>query len=208
MAFTLPDLPYAYDALQPFMSAETLEYHHDKHHLAYITKGNELIAGTGLESLSLEQAMVAAYKDKSKAGLFNQLGQHYNHIHFWNWMKPNGGGKTMPGALESKIASDLGGYDSFRNGFVQAGMTQFGSGWCWLALDNASGKLEIVKTPNGENPLVMDKTPLLGCDVWEHSYYIDYRNARQKYLEAFVDSLINWDYVGQMFEQGPVRIAA
>lgn len=208
MAFTLPDLPYAYDALQPFMSAETLEYHHDKHHLAYITKGNELIAGTGLESLSLEQAMVAAYKDKSKAGLFNQLGQHYNHIHFWNWMKPNGGGKTMPGALESKIASDLGGYDSFRNGFVQAGMTQFGSGWCWLALDNASGKLEIVKTPNGENPLVMDKTPLLGCDVWEHSYYIDYRNARQKYLEAFVDSLINWDYVGQMFEQGPIRIAA
>lgn len=208
MAFTLPDLPYAYDALQPFMSAETLEYHHDKHHLAYITKGNELIAGTGLESLSLEQAMVATYKDKSKAGLFNQLGQHYNHIHFWNWMKPNGGGKTMPGALESKIASDLGGYDSFRNGFVQAGMTQFGSGWCWLALDNASGKLEIVKTPNGENPLVMDKTPLLGCDVWEHSYYIDYRNARQKYLEAFVDSLINWDYVGQMFEQGPVRIAA
>lgn len=208
MAFTLPDLPYAYDALQPFMSAETLEYHHDKHHLAYITKGNELIAGTGLESLSLEQAMVATYKDKSKAGLFNQLGQHYNHIHFWNWMKPNGGGKTMPGALESKIASDLGGYDSFRNGFVQAGMTQFGSGWCWLALDNASGKLEIVKTPNGENPLVMDKTPLLGCDVWEHSYYIDYRNARQKYLEAFVDSLINWDYVGKMFEQGPVRIAA
>lgn len=208
MAFTLPDLPYAYDALQPFMSAETLEYHHDKHHLAYITKGNELIAGTGLESLSLEQAMVAAYKDKSKAGLFNQLGQHYNHLHFWNWMKPNGGGKAMPGALESKIASDLGGYDSFRNGFVQAGMTQFGSGWCWLALDNASGKLEIVKTPNGENPLVMDKTPLLGCDVWEHSYYIDYRNARQKYLEAFVDSLINWDYVGQMFEQGPVRIAA
>ena len=190
------------------MSAETLEYHHDKHHLAYITKGNELIAGTGLENLSLEQAMVAAYKDKAKAGLFNQLGQHYNHMHFWNWMKPSGGGKAMPGALETKIASDLGGYDSFRNGFVQAGMTQFGSGWCWLALDNASGKLEIVKTPNGENPLVMDKTPLLGCDVWEHSYYIDYRNARQKYLEAFVDSLINWDYVGQMFEQGPVRIAA
>lgn len=208
MAFTLPELPYAYDALQPFMSAETLEYHHDKHHLAYITKGNELIAGTGLENLSLEQAMVAAYKDKAKAGLFNQLGQHYNHMHFWNWMKPSGGGKAMPGALETKIASDLGGYDSFRNGFVQAGMTQFGSGWCWLALDNASGKLEIVKTPNGENPLVMDKTPLLGCDVWEHSYYIDYRNARQKYLEAFVDSLINWDYVGQMFEQGPVRIAA
>ncbi|MFN3827915.1 MAG: superoxide dismutase [Micavibrio sp.] len=208
MAFTLPELPYAYDALQPFMSKETLEFHHDKHHKAYIDKGNELIAGTGLENLSLEEAMVAAYKDKTKAGLFNQLGQHYNHIHFWNWMKPQGGGHKLPGALEKKIAEDIGGFDAFRNGFVQAGMTQFGSGWCWLAVDNSSGKLEIVKTPNGENPLVNGKTPLLGCDVWEHSYYIDYRNARQKYLEAFVDSLINWDYVGQLYEKGPFKIAA
>lgn len=208
MAFTLPELPYAYDALQPFMSSETLEYHHDKHHKAYIDKGNELIAGTGLESLSLEEAMVAAYKDKSKAGLFNQLGQHYNHMHFWNWMKQNGGGKKIPGALESLITSDLGGYDKFRADFIQAGMTQFGSGWAWLALDNASGKLEIVKTPNGENPLVNGKTPILGCDVWEHSYYIDYRNARQKYLEAFVDNLVNWDYVAQLLDKGPLKIAA
>lgn len=208
MSFTLPELPYAYDALDPYMSAETLEFHHDKHHLAYVSKGNELIAGTGLESLSLEEAMVAAYKDPAKAGLFNQLGQHYNHIHFWNWMKPNGGGTSLPGALEAKINEDLGGFDNFRGEFIQAGVTQFGSGWCWLALDNNSGKLEISKTPNGENPVVHGKTPLLGCDVWEHSYYIDYRNARPKYLEAFVDNMVNWDYVAERLEQGPLKIAA
>ena len=208
MAFTLPELPYAYDALDPYMSAETLEFHHDKHHKAYIDKGNEMIVGTGLENLSLEEAMVAAYKDPSKAGLFNQLGQHFNHIHFWNWMTENGGGNKLPGSLESKINEDLGGFDSFRSEFIQAGVTQFGSGWCWLAMDDNSGKLEIVKTPNGENPVVHGKTPLLGCDVWEHSYYIDYRNARPKYLEAFVDNMVNWDYVAELFEKGPMKIAA
>lgn len=208
MIFTLPKLPYAYDALAPYMSAETLEFHHDKHHQAYITKGNELIVGTGLENLSLEAAMVAAHKDPAKAGLFNQLGQHYNHIHFWNWMAPHGGGTKMDGKLAQKITEDLGGYDAFKAKFIEAGMTQFGSGWCWLAMDNASGKLEIVKTPNGENPVVFGKTALLGCDVWEHSYYIDYRNARPKYLEAFVDNMINWDYVAELFEAGPLKIAA
>ena len=208
MTLTLPELPYAYDALQPLMSKETLEFHHDKHHKAYIDKGNELLAGSGLEGKSLEDAMIAAYKDKSKAGLFNQLGQHYNHIHFWNWMAPNGGGTKLPGKLATQIDSDLGGYDAFKKKFVEAGMTQFGSGWAWLALDNATGKLEIVKSPNGENPLVLGKTPVLGVDVWEHSYYIDYRNARAKYLEAFVDSLINWDYVEQLFDKGPVKLAA
>lgn len=208
MTFTLPDLPYAYDALGPYMSAETLEFHHDKHHLAYVDKGNELIAGTGLESSSLEEAMVAAYNDPAKAGLFNQLGQHFNHIHFWNWMAPNGGGTSMAGSLESKINEDLGGYEGFKKGFIESGMTQFGSGWCWLAMDNASGKLEILKTPNGENPVVHGKTALLGCDVWEHSYYIDYRNARPKYLEAFVDNMINWEYVAELFEKGPMEIKA
>lgn len=208
MTFTLPELPYSYDALAPYMSAETLEFHHDKHHLAYIDKGNELIVGSGLENMSLEEAMVAAHKDPAKAGLFNQLGQHYNHMHFWNWMKPNGGGTSMAGDLEKKITEDIGGYDAFKAKFIEAGMTQFGSGWCWLAMDNASGKLEIVKTPNGENPVVFGKTALLGCDVWEHSYYIDYRNARPKYLEAFVDNMINWDYVGELFEKGPLAIAA
>jgi Fe-Mn family superoxide dismutase len=205
MTFTLPELPYAYDALTPFMSAETLEFHHDKHHKAYVDKGNELIAGTGKEKASLEEAMVWAYKNNP--ALFNQLGQHFNHIHFWHWMAPQGGGKKIPGGLDSKLKSDLGGYDDFRGKFVQAGMTQFGSGWCWLVLD-ASGKLEIMKTPNGENPVIHGKTALLGCDVWEHSYYIDYRNARQKYLEAFVDSLVNWEYVGQLFDKGPLKIAA
>lgn len=206
MTFTLPELPYAYDALAPFMSAETLQFHHDKHHKAYVDKGNELIAGTGKEGASLEEAMIWAHKNNP--GLFNQLGQHFNHIHFWHWMKPQGGGAKMTGKLETAITSDLGGYDEFRGKFIQAGLTQFGSGWCWLTLDNATGKLEILKTPNGENPVVFGKTALLGCDVWEHSYYIDYRNARQKYLEAFVDSLVNWDYVGQLFEKGPLKIAA
>ena len=208
MPFELPELPYAYDALDPYMSAETLEFHHDKHHLAYVDKGNELIAGTGLENLSLEEAMVAAHKDPAKAGLFNQLGQHFNHIHFWNWMKQKGGGTSMDGKLEAKIQEDIGGYDAFRAQFIEAGMTQFGSGWCWLAMDNATGKLEVVKTPNGENPVVFGKTALLGCDVWEHSYYIDYRNARPKYLEAFVDNMINWEYVAELFEKGPMEIKA
>lgn len=208
MAFELPELPYSYDALAPYMSAETLEFHHDKHHKAYVDKGNELIQGSGLEDAGLEQAMVSAFKDPKQGGLFNQLGQHYNHIHFWNWMKKNGGGKSIPGALESKIQEDLGGYDAFRDDFIKKGVGQFGSGWVWLALDGASDKLEVLGTPNGENPLVYGKTPLLGCDVWEHSYYIDYRNARPKYLEAFVDNLVNWDYVGELFEKGPVKIAA
>lgn len=207
MAFELPELPYSYDALAPYMSAETLEYHHDKHHKAYVDKGNELIAGTGLENLSLEQAMVAAYKDKEKAGLFNQLGQHFNHIHFWNWMRKDGGGTKLPSSLMKKLDEDFGGYEGFKKKFIEAGATQFGSGWAWLAMDS-NGKLEIIKTPNGENPVVHGKTALLGVDVWEHSYYIDYRNARPKYLEAFVDHLINWDYVAELHEKGPMQIAA
>jgi superoxide dismutase, Fe-Mn family len=205
---TLPALPYAYDALAPYMSAETLQFHHDKHHQTYIDKGNELIKGSGLEAMPLEAAMVAAFKDPAKAGLFNQLGQHYNHLHFWNWMKKNGGGKSLPGKLMGQIDSDLGGFDKFRSEFIQAGLTQFGSGWAWLSIDNATGKLEISKTANADNPLTKGKTPILGCDVWEHSYYIDYRNARAKYLEAFVDNMINWDYVAQLFEAGPLKVAA
>jgi len=205
MAFTLPELPYAYDALGPYMSAETLEFHHDKHHKAYVDKGNELIQGTGQENASLEDAMVWAFKNKP--GLFNQLGQHFNHIHFWSWMAPNGGGNKIPSALEKKISEDLGGFDGFKKQFVDAGTTQFGSGWAWLAMDT-NGKLEIMKTPNGENPVVHGKTALLGVDVWEHSYYIDYRNARPKYLEAFVDNLINWEYVAELYEKGPMKAAA
>lgn len=197
MAFELPPLPYAYDALQPFMSQETLEFHHDKHHQAYVTNGNKLLEGSGLEGKSLEDIVKQSYS--KNAGLFNNAGQHYNHIHFWKWMKPGGGGTKIPGALSKAIDSDLGGYDKFKADFVQAGTTQFGSGWSWLGVRD--GKLEITKTPNGENPLVHGGSPILGCDVWEHSYYIDYRNRRPDYLNAFVDSLINWDYVLEMYEK-------
>ena len=195
MAFTLPDLPYAYDALGEYMCAETLEYHHDKHHNAYVENGNKLAADAGMGDKSVEEVVMASFGNN--AGLFNNAAQHYNHIHFWNWMAPNGGGKKIPAELQKAIDSDLGGYDKFKADFTAAGLTQFGSGWCWIAVNN--GKLEISKTPNGENPLVHGASPILGCDVWEHSYYIDYRNARPKYLEAFVDNLINWDYVAQMY---------
>ncbi|MCL4677238.1 MAG: superoxide dismutase [Alphaproteobacteria bacterium] len=210
MAFELPKLPYAYDALAPYMSAETLEFHHDKHHNAYVVKGNELAQAAGLADKTLEQVVVSSFKNPAQAGLFNNAGQHWNHIHFWHWMKKDGGpknGKAIPTNLESMIKESFGSYDTFRGKFIEAGMTQFGSGWCWLILD-ANGKLDVMKTPNGENPLAHGKTALLGCDVWEHSYYIDYRNARQKYLEAFMDNLVNWEYVAELFEKGPVKIAA
>ena len=195
MALELPALPYAYDALAPYMSKETLEFHHDKHHMAYVTNGNNLLKDSPLAKKSITAICKAAYAEKA-AGLINNVGQHYNHMHFWNWMKKGGGGNKLPGKLSAKVASDLGGYDKFRADFVQAGLTQFGSGWCWLVVKD--GKLAVTKTPNGENPLMHGAQPLLGCDVWEHSYYIDYRNARAKYLEAFFDNLVNWEHVEKM----------
>ncbi|UYN99661.1 MAG: superoxide dismutase [Devosia sp.] len=195
--FELPALPYAYDALGPYMSKETLEFHHDKHHQAYVTNGNNLLKDSGLENLSLEEIVKQSYG--KNAGLFNNAGQHYNHLHFWNWMKPNGGGKALPAKLQAAVDSDLGGFDKLRTDFIAAGTTQFGSGWAWIAVKN--GKLEIAKSPNGESPLVNGATPILGVDVWEHSYYIDYRNARPKYLEAWFDNLVNWEYVEKLFAE-------
>jgi len=194
MAFTLPELPYAYDALQPFMSKETLEYHHDKHHQAYVDMGNKLAADAGLADASLEEIVKQSFGKNQP--LFNNAGQHYNHIHFWQWMKPNGGG-AVPGALAKKIDEDLGGFEKFKADFIQAGVGQFGSGWAWLAVKD--GKLEIQKTPNGENPLVHGAKPILGVDVWEHSYYIDYRNRRPDYLKAFIENLVNWEYVEKLY---------
>ncbi|MFM2423034.1 MAG: hypothetical protein RL291_1564 [Pseudomonadota bacterium] len=192
MAFTLAPLPYAYDSLAPFMSKETLEFHHDKHHQAYVDNGNKLAgAGTKYEGKSIEDICVAAFQAKDMP-VVNNIGQHWNHNHFWHWMKKGGGGKKLPGKVEGLVTA-YGGYDKMRADFINAGVTQFGSGWCWLAVKG--GKLEVMKTPNGENPLMHGAMPILGCDVWEHSYYIDYRNARAKYLEAFVDSLVNWDHV-------------
>jgi Fe-Mn family superoxide dismutase len=194
MSFELPPLPYAYDALQPYMSKETLEFHHDKHHQAYVTTGNNLMKGTEFEGKSVEEVVRGAYGKNQP--LFNNAGQHYNHIHFWQWMKPNGGGTKMPGAVEKAIVDGVGSIDKFKEDFVQAGVSQFGSGWAWLAVRN--GKVEIMKTPNGENPLVHGAKPILGVDVWEHSYYIDYRNRRPDYLKAFLDNLVNWEHVEKM----------
>ncbi|WP_273717658.1 MULTISPECIES: superoxide dismutase [Bartonella] len=196
MAFELAALPYDYDALSPYMSRETLEYHHDKHHLTYLTNTNNLIKDAGLENESLEEIVKKSFG--KNIGLFNNAAQYYNHNHFWNWMKKDGGGQKLPEKLAKAIESDLGGYDKFRADFIAAAGAQFGSGWAWVAVKDS--KLEIMKTPNGENPLVHDAQPILGVDVWEHSYYIDYRNARPKYLEAFVDHLINWDYVLKLYE--------
>jgi Fe-Mn family superoxide dismutase len=191
MTLKLPDLPYAYDALAPFMSAETLQFHHDKHHLAYVDNGNNLLAGGKYAGKSVEEICKAAFDAKDQP-VINNVGQHWNHVHFWQWMKKGGGGKKLPGKLE-KLVAEYGGYDKMRGDFIEAGKTQFGSGWCWLTVKD--GKLAVAKTPNGENPLMHGAQPILGCDVWEHSYYIDYRNARPKYLEAFVDSLVNWEHV-------------
>ncbi len=204
MTFTLPALPYAKDALSPFMSAETLEYHHGKHHQAYVTNLNNLIKDTPLATASLEDIVVKTFGDDAKAGIFNNASQHWNHNLFWQWMKPKGGGK-LPGNLEKKIVEDFGSTDKFREDFANAGATQFGSGWCWLVLDK--GKLKVTKTANGVNPLCFGQTALLGCDVWEHSYYIDYRNRRADYLKAYLDSLVNWEFVAQLFEGGIKKAA-
>jgi len=191
----LPELPYAYDSLAPYMSKETLEFHHDKHHNTYVVNANKIIEDNNINYDNLESLVKNSHS--SNQGLFNNAAQHWNHIEFWQWMKPNGGGK-IPIELESKIVEDFGSFDKFRADFIAAGATQFGSGWCWL-VKGADGKLSVTKTPNGENPIVHGQKALLGCDVWEHSYYIDYRNARPKYLEAFIDNLVNWERVAELF---------
>ena len=197
MTFELPSLPYASDALAPYMSSETLDFHHGKHHQTYVTNLNNLVKDTDMQDSSLEEIVVKSSKDPSMAGIFNNAGQHWNHILFWQCMKPNGGG-SMPSELESRISSDLGGIDQFKEAFIQAGITQFGSGWAWLAIDN--GKLVVTKSPNASNPLVDGMKPILGCDVWEHSYYIDYRNKRPDYLKAFLDSMVNWEFVASQLD--------
>ena len=195
MSFELPSLPYANDALAPYMSSETLDFHHGKHHQTYVTNLNNLIKDTELQNLSLEEIVLKSSQVPSMAGIFNNAGQHWNHILFWQCMKPNGGG-AMPSELENKIIADFGSIDQFKEAFIQAGTTQFGSGWAWLAVDN--GKLVVTKSANASNPLVNNMKPILGCDVWEHSYYIDYRNKRPDYLKAFLDNLVNWEFVASL----------
>jgi Fe-Mn family superoxide dismutase len=197
MSFELPSLPYANDALAPYMSAETLDFHHGKHHQTYVTNLNNLLKDNELQGASLEDIVVKSSKDTSMTGIFNNAGQHWNHILFWQCMKPNGGG-SIPSELEARLNSDFGSVDQFKEAFIQAGTTQFGSGWAWLAIDN--GKLVVTKSANASNPLVDGMKPILGCDVWEHSYYIDYRNKRPDYLKAFLDSLVNWEFVASQLD--------
>ena len=192
MPFDLPKLDYKNNALSPIMSEETLDLHHGKHHQTYITNLNNFIKDTDMANKSLEDIIMESSKDKSKTGIFNNASQHWNHNLFWKCMKPKGGGK-IPSKLEKRIISDLGSVDQFKKDFIQAGTTQFGSGWCWLSISN--GKLVVTKTANAANPLIENMKPILGCDVWEHSYYLDYRNKRPAYLENFFDKLINWEYV-------------
>ena len=192
MAFELPDLPYAHDALAGGgMSEETLQFHHDLHHKAYVDNGNKLLAGSGLEGSSLEEVVVAAYNDADKAGLFNNASQHWNHIQFWEMMGPSG--RAMPSELEGRINDACGTVASFKEQFTAAGVGQFGSGWCWLVKEGDA--LKVTKTPNGVNPLCFGQTALLGCDVWEHSYYIDFRNKRPVYIQNFLDNLVDWENV-------------
>ncbi len=192
MAHTLPALPYALDALEPHISSSTLEFHHGKHHNAYVTNLNKAIEGTDLDGKSLEEVISAVAGDASKAGVFNNAAQVWNHSFYWQCMKPGGGGQPSGDLLE-KINADFGSYDAFVEQFKAAGATQFGSGWAWLVLDN--GSLKITKTANADLPLAHGQKALLTMDVWEHAYYLDYQNRRPDYISTFLDKLVNWDFV-------------
>ena len=191
MAHELPALPYAQDALEPHISAETLEYHYGKHHQTYVTNLNKLIEGTEFADASLEDIIM-----KASGGLFNNAAQVWNHTFYWNGMAPNAGGAPS-GDLATAIDSTFGSFDDFKQKFATACATNFGSGWTWL-VKNSNGSLEIVNTSNAGSPLTAGQAPLLTCDVWEHAYYIDYRNARPKYVEHFWN-LVNWDFVANNF---------
>ena len=192
MNLELPDLPFAKDALEPHMSSNTLDFHHGKHHNAYVVKGNELLASAGLSADSLEDLV----KQTATAGgpLFNNVGQHYNHSFFWNSLSPSGGGQPS-GAIGAAIDADFGNFDTFKTEFVNAGVGQFGSGWVWLVADGDT--LKIAKSANAETPLTDGLKPLLVCDVWEHAYYLDFQNRRPDFLASFLDNLVNWDFANQ-----------
>ena len=191
MEHTLPPLPYAKDALQPHISAETLEYHYGKHHQAYVTNLNNLIKGTEFENLSLEDII-----KKSQGGVFNNSAQVWNHTFFWNCMTPNGGGAPT-GPVADAINAKWGSFDKFKEEFQKSAVGNFGSGWTWL-VKKTDGTVDIVNTSNAGTPLTTENVALLTCDVWEHAYYIDYRNARPKFVEAWWN-VVNWDFVNKNF---------
>ena len=194
MAFELPALPYAQDALEPHISANTLSFHYGKHHNTYVTNLNNLVKDTDLAGKSLEDIVKAVAGDASKAGIFNNAAQVWNHTFYWHSMSPNGGGAPT-GAIAAKIDEDLGGYDKFVEEFKAAATTQFGSGGAWLVVDG--DKLKVTKTANADSPIAHGQTPLLTIDVWEHAYYLDYQNRRPDYIATFLDSLVNWDFANQ-----------
>ncbi|MBI5120828.1 MAG: superoxide dismutase [Rhodospirillales bacterium] len=191
MAFELPPLPYAANALEPHMSANTFSFHHAKHHNAYVTNLNNLIKDTDLASKGLEEIIKAVAGDASKAGVFNNAAQVWNHTFFWSSMKPGGGGKPA-GDLLARIETDFGSFDKFKEDFKNAAVTQFGSGWAWLVEEK--GALKIVKTGNADTPLAHGQKALLTVDVWEHAYYLDFQNRRPDYVQTFLDHLANWDF--------------
>ncbi len=190
MEHKLPDLPYARNALEPHISAETLEYHHGKHHNTYVVNLNNLVKGTEFENAALEDIV----RNAKPGPIFNNAAQVWNHTFYWNSLSPKGGGAPSAG-LAKAIDGAFGSLDKFKEAFSQAAITQFGSGWAWL-VKNADGSLAVEKTPNADTPLSTGKTPLFTCDVWEHAYYIDYRNARPKYVEAFWN-LVNWEFAAR-----------
>ena len=192
MPITLPDLPFAKDALEPHISARTFEFHYGKHHKTYVDNTSKLIEGTDLAGKDLDAIIRVAAADSAKKGLFNNAAQVWNHSFFWQCLKPGGGGKPA-GRIAARIDAELGGYDKFAADFKNAGVTQFGSGWAWLVLKE--GKLAIVQSANAETPITQGYKPLLVADVWEHAYYLDYQNRRPDFLQAFLDHLVNWDFV-------------
>ena len=188
----LPELPYAKDALEPYISSRTLDFHYGKHHNAYVVNTNKLLENHALKEKTLEEIIKDTTGDSSQAGLFNNAAQVWNHTFYWNSIKPKGGGQPA-GRIADRIKSDLGGYDKFVEALQTAGAGQFGSGWAWLVV-NKEGKLEVTKTANADTPLAHGLKPVLTVDVWEHAYYLDYQNRRPDYLKSYIENLINWDF--------------
>ncbi|MBL9029444.1 MAG: superoxide dismutase [Caedimonas sp.] len=197
MAFTLPPLPYEKNALEPYISANTLDFHHEKHHQAYVDNLNKLVEGTELNGQTLENIIHASAKDPAKAGIFNNAAQVWNHTFYWHSLKKDGGG-TPSGKLLERLDKDFSGYDKFRQAFKQAGTTQFGSGWAWLVEEK--GTLKITKTANADLPMFHGQKALIACDVWEHAYYLDYQNRRADYIDVFLDHLVNWGFAEKNLE--------
>jgi Fe-Mn family superoxide dismutase len=198
MAFTLSPLPYVESALAPVISARTMEFHHGKHHAGYVDKLNKLTEGTPYARMSLEQIITQTAKDKKRIEIFNNAGQVWNHDFFWRSMTPDGGGAPADD-LGSRIAQDFGSFDRFAQQFLERAVAQFGSGWTWLAVKG--NRLQITSTPNAESPMISGQHALLTCDVWEHAYYLDYQNDRKRFVESFLDKLVNWDFVAEQLSR-------